>query len=401
MYQDALPRRTSLGIELAPRTGEVLGVVAGGTADAAGVARGDRIVAVDDGSPLEPRRRGAGDRVAFVVERAGERRTLVGEARPAPVERVAGAAVRLGHVTLASGVRLRTLTTIPDGAPPPFHTVLLLPGLGHASCELGADADDPRRKLLEGLTSIGLSTVRVERSGTGDSEGPPSSETDLFVELEGYRAALDALDADPDVARVWVVGQSVGGMIAPILAPDRPLVVFGTSARRWVDCIVRGTRIQRRLAGDAEEDIEAYVAAWAEMHALVCREGRTPEEVFALRPHLRSLEGSACRGRALFGRDVAFFQQIERVDLEALWRTVEAPVLVLAGAYDWICAPDDGRRIAELAPAATFVELPATGHDMRAHASLERSFVAPREGRWDGAVVAAIRAFVAAQTALD
>jgi pimeloyl-ACP methyl ester carboxylesterase len=245
--------------------------------------------------------------------------------------------------------------------------------------------------------------MRVERSGVGDSEGPASRETDFFADVAAYRAALESLRGDPGVRSVILFGHSVGGMIAPLLASEGSgidgVVVFGTSAWRWHECIVRTTRRQRELAGLQGEALESYVSGWAELNGRVCRDGLTPEQVFAQSPRLRMLEGSAARGNALFGRVVAFYQQLDRVDLRALWSTVACPVLVAHGEYDWVCATDEGREIAERIDAvspgrARFVELSRVGHDFRTHESLARSFADPRAGRWDGSVMAAIDAWL-------
>jgi hypothetical protein len=407
MDQDALERRCSLGLEVRAKTGEVIHVTRGGTAAEAGVEAGDRLVSINEkelrsDAELSAIARGLrrGARVELGVERGGELLRLEAAMAPAPVEQLAGASVRLGHVTVG-GYRLRTLVTTPLNARPPFPLVLHLPGLGHGSCELPADARDARRKLFEGLTSLGFATMRVERSGTGDSEGPPASEIDLFSEVSAYRAALDGLASHPEVAGVVLFGHSVGGMIAPLLAGEgaraEGVVVFGTSSRKWTDCIVRGTRRQRLLGGAAPgEALDAHVADWAEMHARVCRDLLSPGEVFERYPRLAALRGPSCHGRTLFGRDVAFFQQLERLDLRALWRTVAARVLVQSGQYDWVCDPEEGRAMMGDLAAGSFVELPAIRHDMLRHASLEQSFRAPREGVWDGSVVEAARRWIAA-----
>jgi pimeloyl-ACP methyl ester carboxylesterase len=136
------------------------------------------------------------------------------------------------------------------------------------------------------------------------------------------------------------------------------------------------------------------MSMWSELHTRVCRDGLTPAEVFDLAPHLAILEGPVARGTRMFGREVAFFQQIERLDLIGLWRTTSVPVLVMNGEYDWVCEPEEGRRIAEVLAFGTFLELPRIGHDMLSHASLEKSFKSPREGTWDGAVIDAITSFL-------
>jgi uncharacterized protein len=413
MYQpDALPRRPFLGFELRGRVNadeardglEVLRVTPGGAAANAGVCPGDWLEFVNDQEvadardlALYVRTLGPGTALEFVVDRQGERLTLHGETVALPAETIAHADVHLAHVTVFAE-RQRIIFTTPIGVRPPYVTILYLQGLGTQSCELSADADEPLRKLIEGFSEAGLATLRVERSGVGDSEGPPFQGTNLFDEVEAYRAALDFLANHPLVGNVILFGHSVGGMIAPLLAGEgtkiHGVVVFGTSALRWVDCIVRATRRQKLLAGMSGQDLERYVEAWTEMHIEVCRGGFLPWQVFAREPHLAWLEGSACHGESMFGRHGAFFQQLERMNLVALWKTVRTNVLVLHGEFDWACDPDEGRAlasaIADVDPnRITFIELPSVGHDMRRHASVEESYANPRGGRWDERVVQA------------
>ncbi|MDC3962324.1 alpha/beta hydrolase family protein [Polyangium jinanense] len=414
MYQDqALPRRPFLGLELRARPAEgasegleVVRVAEGGAAALAGVRAGDRLVALGDVTVSEPRAlvalvRGLvpGAPLHFEIVRDGARVTLPGKATPLPVERIAGAEVRLGHVTVRDSWRQRTLFAIPTAGGPPFTTVLFLSGLGTASCELPQDPEDPMRAFLSGLADAGIATMRVERSGVGDSEGPPCQTTGFFDEVEGYRAAIESLAQDPLVGRIVIFGHSLGGMIAPILAGEgtqtRGVVVFGTSQLKWVDCMVRATRRQRILAGMEGEELEKYVAAWSEMHASVCREGMFPRDVFAKRPELAWLEGTSCHGETMFGRHVSLFQEIERLDLPALWRTTNVPVLVLHGSYDYAAAPDEGRMIADEIAAASpgrshFVLLDKVGHDMRRHESYAQSFKNPRAGVWDDGLLRAM-----------
>lgn len=410
MYQDegALARRCSLGLELEGRSGRdgvvVVRVVPGGTAALAGLAAGDRVVRVDGEPTPDAARvvaiasaRERGGRVRFEVVRGAEALTLEGALSEAPREEVAGADVVLGHVEITAGDRrhrLRTIRTIPRGAAPRA-TVLHLPGLGHGSVELSSDPDDDARRLLEGLTALGLSTLRVERSGTGDSEGPPARELGFFEELAGHRAAQGALRAEG--ARVLLLGHSVGGMMAPLLADEASdvagVIVTGSSSLRWYECILQTTQRQRALGGATGGALEAEMRERAELYAGVLREGLLPEEVFARAPRLRAHEGPSCRGATIFGRHARFFQELERLDLPRLWSTVIAPVLVAHGEHDWVCTPDEGRAIADAARAGTFALLPGLGHDLRRYASLAESF-ARRGGAWDGSAVDAIGAWL-------
>jgi pimeloyl-ACP methyl ester carboxylesterase len=358
----------------------------------AGVRAGDTLVALDGDDLYDPadlvarsRRVEAHRPVTFRVRRGEEAVELRAPAEPLRAERIDGADVVLGHVTVR-GHRLRTIATRPRSEEPPA-AILYLQGIAGASVEHPLDPEHPLFRTIAGWTRGGFATMRVERSGVGDSEGPHYRDGDFETEVDMYRAALAAVDAP----EIFLFGQSLGGMVAPLVASDARVtgvMVFGTSAQRWHDCMVETRARQRRLAGRYDG---AEMSRWTEMHALVC-DGRTPEEVFALRPDLRVFETSECRGAHLFGRHATFFHQLSRTDLAAAWRALDRDVLVLHGEYDWICSRAESDAVAHGVngahpESALHVELPRIGHDGLAHASLEESFRNPERGVWDGRVV--------------
>jgi alpha-beta hydrolase superfamily lysophospholipase len=278
---------------------------------------------------------------------------------------------------------------------------LYLQGIRCGSCEFPLDPTEPVRKLVEGWAHSGVVVMRVDRSGTGDSEGPPCSNVDLSTELATYRAALAALVARPDVdpRRVFLFGQSFGGMLAPLIAHARDekrqalagIMVYGTSSLRWRDCIMGTSVRQRRLAGYDDARLEEEMARFREMHDLVCLEGFTPARAFEERPHLAMLRSRDCEGETMYGRHVSLFQQLEAIDLDRAWRAVgsaRTPVLALRGEYDWICSRDESATIAAAAGTkACHVELAGVGHDMLAHDDLDASYRRPEDGLWNDRVV--------------
>ena len=411
MYQPAaLRRRAFLGLHVsrspsdaAPRASAGLPVTAvldGGAAHHAGLQPGDGLIALDAvelrdaehllevARSLEPMRS-----VAFRfhrVDRVLEREAV---APPLPVEGMPGASIELGSVAVR-GHRLRTLTAVPDG-PPPHPAVLYLQGVRPESCEVPLDPRHPTARLVAGLADAGFSVHRLERAGVGDSEGPRADRTDLEFELDAYDAALEALfaRADVDARRVFLFGQSYGGMLAPLLAFDRPLagvVVFGTSAARWHDGVVAAIGRKPLPRPGADGPYARQRQLWIELHALVCREGWTPALAFERRPHLRSLCSRDCVGETLHGRHVSLFQQLDAIDLKAAWRAVgqsRCPVLVLHGQRDWVCSAEDARGIVECAgPGATLRELPGVGHDLLVNETADGAADRGAD-RWDASVV--------------
>ena len=88
--------------------------------------------------------------------------------------------------------------------------------------------------LVHAIGSQGFVTMRVEKSGVGDSQGPPCDSIGFEEELAGYQAGLKFLRAHPsvDTQRVFLIGISLGGLFAPLLSrgneSGRVSSVYGT-----------------------------------------------------------------------------------------------------------------------------------------------------------------------------
>lgn len=366
----------------------------------AGVRVDDRITGIADVAVTHPadvasatRGLREGESVRVVVVREAAPLEVDVAPRPRPLESMEGGRVVLESVVVR-GARLRTIVTLPAGAGP-WPCVLYLQGIDVASCESPLDATAPLRRLISDWTQSGFATMRVERSGVGDSEGPPPEETDLDADLEAASVALESIARrdEIDPAKVFLFGHSVGGMIAPVVAGRgrvRGVVTFGTSARRWRACAVSTTERQLAMKGFAGEQLAARLAAWAEMHAAVCRDGLTPAEAMARRPHLSVLASRQCGGAALFGHHARYFRQLDALGIAAAWGEIAVPVLVLHGEHDWVCDRTDAESVVRAVRSrVAFEELAGVGHDMRLHASLDASFHRPREGAWEGRASAA------------
>src|SRR5690606_15132657 len=196
---DALPRRSYLGFEVtaegpdeAPRW-RVSEIDADSPAARADLRLGDEVLSLD-GTPLQSladlRRRAArlpAERSAVLVVRRGELEVSLSLVpAPMPLEPLRSGRVVLDEVPwrLPEGetVRLRAVWTLPD-APGPHPAVWILPSAAWISQETPLDTWDPTYQLIDRLTAAGIATLRVDRSGLGDSEGPPCTELDFEHEL--------------------------------------------------------------------------------------------------------------------------------------------------------------------------------------------------------------------------
>lgn len=395
--EDSLQRRGFLGARLTPAEGAeggvlVLEVFPDTAAADAGLQADDRLVRI--ASTQIGTQNAVPDAVAAIAaHRAGEAMAvdfIRGEnpyraevtLRPIPQESAPDYDTEYGSVDV-NGALHRTIVTKPRSEGP--HTaVFFVQGLGCSSIEYPVDPDNPIRQLIAGFTRAGFATLRVEKSGIGDSQGPPCDSIDFETELDGYRAALTHLlsrdDVDPE--RVFIFGHSMGGVFGPVLAAEFPLAgvaVYGTIAAPLDEYFPVNDTRQMRLRGMSDAAIENRQAQMTEFIERFFAERQTPETIAASSARMAAFLRIRSSGPETFhGRHYTFWRQLDDLDLPTPWREVPCPVLALWGASDIAATRDDHPRIAAIVNeqhpgAARFVEIPETGHGFEIAATMEDS----------------------------
>jgi len=407
---NALRRRSYLGFEVtaegpddAPRW-IVSEIDVGSPAAEAGLLLGDEVTSLA-GTRLESlaalRRRaatlGPGERAELSLRRGSTLLSLALEPSPMPPEPLKTGRVVLDEVPWAAPglgtIRLRAIWTIPEGAGPngvgPHPAVWILPGAAWISQETPLDTWDPTYQLVEALTAAGLATLRVDRSGLGDSEGPPCTDLDLEQELSMWETARAAFLASPRVSRGrhFIYGRSLGGILAPLVAQDQPfagIAVWGTTAGGWHEASLASAAYQYRLRGVRGAELEHILERIAALQSLVYLEGLTPAEAYARAPELADVMPEAFRGELVHDRTARFFQQLAHMDVAAAWSRVRCPVLAVHAEYDTLTQAEDLQRIVELCGGGgRFVELAGVDHFMHARQSLEEAVRVPWGGEFD------------------
>jgi hypothetical protein len=327
---DTLPRRAALGIPLAIDDAGAVIVTAvpdGSAAAPAGVLVGDELAALDrmpitsipQVQSIIGSHRG-GDELAIDVRRGGEARRLVAVLKSFPFESLPNTAFEYGHVMLPDGVRLRMIVSRPTPDAGPAPALMFLQGGGCGSIDNPYAGSTGPNAFVHAAALRGFVTMRVDKPGTGESEGRPCAEIGFREELAGYEAAFRALLSDPavDRERVYLFGVSLGGFFAPLIAREA------------------------RVAG-----IVTYGTL-----------GFTPS------PYP--------------GRSERFFREIADVDILAAWAAVDSRVLLLRGTFEDRATASDHRNIVATINAthpgrAEYRELAGLDHCWTKHASLEAS----------------------------
>lgn len=379
-----LPRGGFLGVQLvaAPQGSGALvqELLPGGSAAAVGLAKGDVVVGVN-ASPVDTpadmvagvKKLHAGDRIVVRYIRAGERREGSGSVAPRPYESAPDVDTLYEAIDVAGSLR-RTVVTMPraDGRHP---AILYITGIGCFSQE-DASLQSTESKLLYGLSRAGFLTLRVEKTGIGDSEGPgcSSDAADLELELAGYRAGLKALRERPnvDADRIFVLGLSIGGVEAPLVAEQgavRGIVVVNTVARPFLEYLLETIRRQDKLHRMPFDEIDRHMRRVERCNHEALVEGRT--DVVRASPE--------CAEHLGYPAPLSYMRQWTAIDPAAEWKKVAAPVLIVHGGKDFVATGDtDAPLLRDIVEAfhpgnATLALIPTMDHYMGHVESMEAS----------------------------
>lgn len=386
---DSLPRRAFLGAALGPNPngpGVLVRSAAANTAAAQGGMRANDIITrldtTDIGGPPQMsaalRALHPGQRAAFVVTRDGHPTTLSITMAARPVEQAPDFDITYTSV-LVDGARRRVIVTRPRGAGR-HPAVLMVGGIGCYSFDDGGGSPSAYGQILYHLTRRGFVTVRVEKSGVGDSEGPPCSHVDFNTEAAGYTAALHAMEQYPfvDPTHVFLFGHSIGGIEAPMIAGRdttiRGLIVMSTTGIAWFEYELVNLRRQLALLGSAPDSIDMAMRDKERcMHQLLI-DRESPDQVAT---------DSTCKPYVQYPAHYTYMQQVAALNVGSLWRDVRARVLVIYPTSDFITSEADHRSLVDainlMHPGrATFATVAGTDHYLATEESEKASITDSR-----------------------
>lgn len=317
-----------------------------------------------------------------------------------PLEQLSGGRIELDEVLWmheGKELRLRAIWTHPVGET--RATVWFLPSGAWITQEVPLDLNDPTFQLIDRLAEHGVATLRVDRSGLGDSEGPHPRSLDFSAEMSMWEAAREHFFArTADGARRCLFGRSLGGYLAPLLARGQPfdaIVVWGTSSRNWHEGTLQSVEYQRRLAGFAGVRLEHVLMLVERLQRLVFVDGLTPAQARVRDPSLLGVSDQEYDGELVYDRTARFFQQLQAIDIVGAWAQVEAEVLAVSAEFDIIVPKEALSELAaRVGPRAHLVYLRGVDHFMHERPSLEEAVRIPWGGRFSERAAMMILGFV-------
>lgn len=380
---DDLPRHGVIGLVLAPgknNTVEVQRVAPGGAGEAAGLTEGDEITRLD-GVPIEKTdqfvhaiaRHLGGETVRVTILRDGQPAVKVAKLLPRPYETSPNGDV-LYRFVMVRGARRRVIITKPRGAGR-MPAVLFMQGLGCYSLD-GIDRRGGYGAVIDSLARRGFVTMRVEKTGEGDSEGPDCSELSATpdLEAEGWLAGLRALKSYDfvDPVKVFVFAHSMGPVVGSLTIsrePVRGFIAVETVGTSWFEYDLERTRVQETLSGKTPDEVDRAVREYTACSYRFFIEKQKPDEL---------LKTPACRSVLAPFAPVpyTYMQTVADISLGAEWKTADFPVLVISGTASPVTTARQNRCLVELINRwhpgrATYAEVPGMGHDLAHYASQE------------------------------
>jgi dienelactone hydrolase len=172
-------------------------------------------------------------------------------------------------VVESSDLKLPAVLTVPEG-PGPFPVVVLVHGSGPHDQDETVAANAPFRDLAEGLAARGVATLRYVKRTKQYPQRPVATVQDEVIEDALAAIALARKQNRIDPKRVFLLGHSLGGYLAPRIAAADPslsgLILLAANARP----ILELAREQLEYLGAPPETLEklrgaAPASYWADL----------------------------------------------------------------------------------------------------------------------------------------
>lgn len=281
-----------------------------------------------------------GKEMKLTVLRGGKKLTLKGIVAARPYETDDNATV-LYDAAPYKGGQLRVIINKPfqENKMP---AMLFIPGYTCSSIDELTN-DHPYKRIIDAYVDAGYVTLRIEKSGLGDSKNtPPCESCDLLDEIENFEAGLQKLKSLPyvDTGKIIIFGHSMGGIIAPAISAKHNVagvVVYGTTPKSWFEYQLEMYRVQNALSGMNPIEVEQSVLQQYDLNYRFFVKKEKLEDM-ARDPGadsvLRNVWGYDGKGK-IYDRNAEYWRQIQDYPHLQNWKNTRAKVLVQFGESDF------------------------------------------------------------------
>lgn len=322
--------------------------------------------------------------------RAGKLLRLEVQLNPIPRETHTNIETLYEEVTSPYNITQRVIITRPK-AQVNSGAIILIGGLSCSSIEVYPGRNSNWARVINDFVEkSGMVFMRIEKPGVGDSDGD-CSKSDFLTDLAGYKAAIELLKSKPyvDPSKIVIYGSSMGSALAPVLANEFDLagvISDGTFFKTWFEHMLEIERRMLEMKGDSEQEIAQKLNNYyIPLYYGMLIEKMTYKEVTDAYPALRKYNYHSAAH--MYGRPVAYYQQLQEFDLASAWENIKVPVRIMRGTNDWIMSAFDNTMIMDVLKKNghtdhILYEYEGLDHWNTIHSTAKDSFEG-HEGRWE------------------
>jgi hypothetical protein len=241
--------------------------------------------------------------------------------------------------------------TLPKAGTAPHPAVILVHGSGPNDRDETVGANKPFREIAEGLAAKGIAVLRYDKRTR--VHGAKMAQNAITVDdevLQDAGAAIGLLQTRPEIdpKRIYVVGHSLGALLAPVIATQNPdlagIVMLSGAARPLGEVLVDQLGYIRSVSTDS-----TAIAAIGQMEiqAKEALKPTTPDSVM------------------IMGMTVAYLRDLARRDVVGVASKLTLPVLVVQGGRDYQATQEDfdlWKKALAANPKASFKLYPDLDH---------------------------------------
>ena len=272
----------------------------------------------------------------------------------------------------ANGLTFEYDITGKDGDEP----ILLIMGLGGQMTLW-------RQPFLDKLAAKGYRVIRFDNRDVGLSEkleslGPPDMGAVVAAYASGQLApaAYDLSDMAADAAgvlsalgieRAHIVGASMGGMIAQLVAADYPertlsltSIMSTTGNRALPPAKPEAMAVLNTPAPNPHEDMEGYLASSLAAARVIGSPGYPVDEA----DQRAFAKSNVLRSYYPMGFQRQYAAVLASPDRRPKLATLKVPAMVIHGEDDALVPVEGGKDTAASIPGAELVTIPGMGHDL-------------------------------------
>lgn len=230
---------------------------------------------------------------------------------------------------------LNGLLTLPDDLSRPVPAVVFVHGSGSSNMDEKVKKLTPFKDLAEGLAAYGIASVRYDKRSFAhplkllrDKSRPLTVREET---IEDAVLATELLKADPRIDRenVFIIGHSMGGMLAPRIDAEggdyRGLVLMAGTPRKLEEVMLGQTRA-------IAEELPTF------LRPLLKKQTEKLKKTFAGMYDLTDEE--AKKRKVAGGTTVYYFKEMGEHPAEQYLLDADKPLLILQGEKDVQVMPD-------------------------------------------------------------